>query len=100
MRIKTIKEILEEYDFELDRILENIKDKKAKMVLLQFPDGLKPYSTVIVDYLKEQTKNKVEFLIWIETCYGACDIPVLPQKIEKQVDLTIQFGHNSLQPSH
>ena len=98
MENKTIREIQEEYDFELDKILKNINEKKAKLVLLQFPDGLKPYATAVVDYFREQTKNKVEFLIWIESCYGACDIPVLPQKIEKQVDLVVQFGHDSMMP--
>ena len=98
MKTKTIEEIQEEYDFELDKVLKEIEKIKAKIVLLQFPDGLKPYATTVVDYLREKTKNKVEFLIWIETCYGACDIPVLPQKIEKQVDLTIQFGHSSMMP--
>jgi len=72
--------------------VNKIRKSKARVVLLQFPDGLKPYSTIIVDELREQTKNKIEFLIWIETCYGSCDIPVLPQKIEKQVDLVVQFG--------
>ncbi len=87
---KTIHEILEEYDLELDKIIKEINSIKAKLVLLQFPDGLKPYSTAVVDYLTEQTKNKVEFLIWIETCYGACDIPVLSQKLEKQIDFMVK----------
>ena len=100
MKTKTIKEILEEYDLELDKVISNIKKSKAKLVLLQFPDGLKPYATSIVDYLEEKTKGKVEFLIWIESCYGACDTPVLSKNVEKQVDLVVQFGHNSLQPSH
>jgi 2-(3-amino-3-carboxypropyl)histidine synthase len=95
---KTIEEIQEEYDLELNRVLIEIKKIKAKLVLLQFPDGLKPYATAVVDYLKEKTNNKIEFLIWLGSCYGACDTPVLSQKIEKQVDLTIQFGHSGMMP--
>jgi 2-(3-amino-3-carboxypropyl)histidine synthase len=95
---KTIKEIQEDYYLELDKIIKEINSTKAKLVLLQFPDGLKPYATAVVDYLTEQTKGKVEFLIWIETCYGACDIPVLSQKLEKEIDLVVQFGHSSLMP--
>ena len=45
--IKTIEEIEQEYDIELERIVANIKKQKAKRVLLQFPDGMKPYSTTI-----------------------------------------------------
>jgi len=98
MENKTITEILEDYDLELDSIVKEINKIKAKIVLLQFPDGLKPYATAVTDYLSEQTKGKVEFLIWIETCYGACDMPVLSQKLEKQIDLVVQFGHSSLMP--
>ncbi len=95
-----LKELNEKYDLELDKIVENIKKQKAKLVLLQFPDGLKLHSTDIVDYLMEKTNNKVEFLIWFDTCFGACDIPVFPKEIEKKIDLTIQFGHNELMPEY
>jgi len=94
----TIAEIQEKYDLELDKIISKIRKKKAKVVLLQFPDGLKPYATTIVDELEEKTNDKVEFLIWLDTCYGACDTPVLGKDIEKEVDLIVQFGHNELMP--
>jgi len=96
MQPLSISDIEEKYDLELPNILENIKKSKAKLALLQFADGLKPYATTIVDYLRENTD--AEFLIWFETCYGACDTPVLSKDLEKQIDLVIQFGHSSLQP--
>ena len=83
---KTIKEIEEEYDFELDKIVKQAKAKKAKMVLLQFPDGLKPYAPVIADELSEKLP-KVEFRISLDSCFGACDIP------QTDCDLIVQFGH-------
>lgn len=89
-----MKELEEKYDFELDRVVSEIKKKKAKLVVLQFPDGLKPYATTIVDYLEEETK--AEFLIWFGTCFGACDTPIGLEKLK--VDLVIQFGHNELMP--
>jgi len=94
----TMDEINEKYDLELNKIINNIKKCKAKLVLLQFPDGLKQYATIIVDYLEEKTDNKIEFLIWLDTCYGACDIPILGKEVEKQIDLIVQFGHNELMP--
>jgi len=98
--MKTIEELNEIYDLELDKVIANIKKQKSKIVLLQFPDGLKPYATAVVDYLHEQTDGKVEFLIWMESCFGACDTPVLGKDIEKKIDLMIQFGHNELLPSY
>ena len=65
--MKTIAELQEEYDLELDKIEETIKKSKSRNVLLQFPDGLKPYSAVVVDYLQGKCKN-VNFLIWFGLC--------------------------------
>jgi len=89
MQKKTISEINEEYDLELERIMAVIKKEKAKRVLIQLPDGLKPYATVIVDYLEEKISN-VGFFIWLGSCFGACDVPIMPE-----VDLIVQFGHSA-----
>jgi len=96
MKIKTIQELGENYDLELKNVISKIKKKKVKLVLLQFPDGLKPFATVIVDYLKEKTN--AEFLIWFGSCFGACDVPVGLENMK--IDLIIQFGHNEMMPDY
>lgn len=96
--VKTIQELEEKYDLELEKVVGEIKSKKAKLVLLQFPDGLKPYATAVVDFLREKTDSK--FLIWFGDCFGACDTPVLGDKLEKKVDLVIQFGHSEMMPNY
>jgi len=98
MEKKTLMELEDKYDLELDVVVDKIKKNKAKLVLLQFPDGLKQYATVVVDYLQEQTK--AEFLIWLDSCFGACDTPVGLDKIKPKIDLVIQFGHNNLMPNY
>lgn len=95
---KDLKDLKEIYDLELDKVVKEINKKKAKLVLLQFPDGLKVYATAIVDYLEENTK--AEFLIWMDSCFGACDIPIGLEKIKPKIDLIIQFGHNELMPNY
>ena len=90
----TIKKIQKKYDLELENIVDKIKKTKVKSVLLQFPDGLKPYATAIVDYLNEKTKT--EFIIWFGSCYGACDTPINIEKLKPKIDLIIQFGHNEM----
>jgi 2-(3-amino-3-carboxypropyl)histidine synthase len=87
MQNKTIQEIEKDYDLELGRVVETIEKKKAKKVLLQFPDGMKPYSVAVVDALKERIKN-IELSIWMGSCFGACDVP------NSDADLIIQFGHS------
>jgi 2-(3-amino-3-carboxypropyl)histidine synthase len=95
---KTIQELQEKYDLELKRVVSEIKKAKAKLILLQFPDGLKPYATAVVDYLENETN--AEFLIWLGTCFGACDTPLEVEKLKPRVDLIIQFGHNEMMPSY
>ena len=96
--MKTLQELEEKYDLELNKIINQIKKQKAKIVLLQFPDGLKPYATAVVDYLEKNTG--AEFVIWLGTCFGACDVPVGLEKLQLKIDLVVQFGHNELQPSY
>ena len=88
MEKKTILEINEIYDLELDKIIKTIKQKKAKKVLLQFPDGMKPYSTVIADEIEKKANCKC--MIWLGDCFGACDVP---NTDNLDIDLVIQFGH-------
>ena len=91
---KTIQELNEKYDLELDKVINEIKKKKAKLVLLQFPDGLKPYATAVVDELEEKTSS--EFVIWFDTCFGACDTPIGLENLN--IDLVVQFGHSEIVP--
>jgi 2-(3-amino-3-carboxypropyl)histidine synthase len=76
-----------EYDLELDKVISQIKKQKAKLVCIQLPDGLKDKATSIVDEIEKKTKARC--LIWLNSCYGSCDIPQLDK-----VDLLIQFGHS------
>lgn len=94
--MKKLKDIQKLYDLELERVSDSIKQSKSKRVLIQFADGLKPYATEVADYLEEKTG--AEILIWLGSCYGACDIPVGLESLG--VDLTVQFGHNSMMPTY
>lgn len=95
---KSISEIERTYNLELKKVIEEIKKAKAKLVLLQFPEGLKMYATTIVDYLEKNTKS--EFLIWMDSCFGACDVPIGLEQLKPKIDLIIQFGHNELMPNY
>lgn len=98
MEVKSIKDIEKRYNLELDKIVKKIKSTKAKLVLLQFPDGLKQYATSVVDYLEEKTN--AEFLIWLGSCFGACDTPTGIEKLIPKIDLVVQFGHNEIMPRY
>jgi len=82
---------MKEYNLELEKIIKKIKKERAKIVCLQFPEGLKPSALATADIIEKETKAKC--LIWLGSCYGACDIPNL-DKLKPKIDLLIQFGHS------
>jgi len=79
-----------EYDLELDKVADKIKSEKAKTVCIQLPDGLKPEAKQIFEALEEKTGARI--LIWLASCYGACDIPTQAENLG--VDLLVQWGHS------
>lgn len=79
-----------EYDLELERAADEIKKAKARRVCIQLPDGIKPMAKQIADDLK--SKTSAEIIIWLGSCFGACDIP--KQVEDLKVDLLIQWGHS------
>ena len=94
--MKTIRDLEKNYEVDFEKIINEIKKQKAKLVLLQFADGLKPYATSVVNFLEKETN--AEFLIWLGDCFGACDTPVLPSEIK--VDLVVQIGHSAYAPTY
>ncbi len=76
------------YNLELNKAIKEIKTSKAKTVCIQLPEGLKPKAKEIADKIEKETNAKV--LIWLGSCFGACDVPDLKGK----ADLLIQWGHS------
>jgi 2-(3-amino-3-carboxypropyl)histidine synthase len=78
------------YDLEEARLIEEIKRRSPRRVLLQLPEGLKPYAAKLAGRL--ETATGVEVLVSGDPCYGACDL-ALPQMKEVHADLLIHVGH-------
>ncbi|MBN1683079.1 diphthamide biosynthesis enzyme Dph2 [Candidatus Bathyarchaeota archaeon] len=79
------------YNFELDTVIKEIEKRNAKKVLLQLPDGLRPYAFQLANKIREI--KKIEVILLGDSCYGACDIAIRQAK-ELEVDLLIHYGHN------
>ena len=80
-----------DFDFELETIVEKIRQNKAKKIVLQLPDGLKPKAVHISKELEKLSGAAV--YIWFRSNFGACDTP---QHIrEKGFDLIVNFGHSA-----
>jgi len=85
-----------EYDFEIERIVKEIKKLKArpgnvKKVGLQFPEGLKTRAVELAGEIEE--KSGAVTVIFADPCYGACDTKELEAK-KLGLDLMVQFGHD------
>ncbi|HIH11435.1 TPA: hypothetical protein HA241_04555 [Candidatus Woesearchaeota archaeon] len=78
------------YNTEVEKAIRAIQEKRAKIVCIQLPDGLKPDAGAIADVIREKTSARV--LIWLGSNFGACDIPLGLQRMG--VDLLISWGHN------
>ena len=77
--------------FDLPKILEIIKARKAKIVGLQFPEGLKRQGPALAKQIEEQAGVLV--IISGDPCYGACDID---ERLLDTVDVLFHFGHSRI----
>lgn len=81
------------YDLELERVVSEIDERQAKRVLLQLPDGMRPFALQLVEAIEKGTEANV-FLSG-DSCYGACDI-ALTQAEQLGVDLIVHYGHTPM----
>jgi 2-(3-amino-3-carboxypropyl)histidine synthase len=80
------------FDFEEQRIRQEIVRLDAKRVLLQMPQGLKPQATIIAKIVEDYGATPI---ISFDPCYGACDIAET-DAASLGVDLILHFGHARL----
>jgi len=79
------------YDFEIGRIVQRVKKAKAKVVGLQFPEGLKTRAVSVAREIEKKTGCTA--VIFVDPCYGACDTKE-PEAEKLGVDVIFQFGHD------
>jgi 2-(3-amino-3-carboxypropyl)histidine synthase len=82
-----------DYDFEMKKVLEEIKKNKAEFIGLQFPEGLKKYAVDIAREIEEETDART--VIFIDPVYGACDTKE-KDAVRLNLDLVIHFGHTGM----
>ena len=85
-----------EWDYELDRIIEEIQEKDGKKVGLQFPEGLKRRGPAVADDLRELAPDDVTFMLSGQPCYGACDLDTF---LMRRTDVFVHFGHSPMKNS-
>ncbi|MGB9841908.1 MAG: diphthamide biosynthesis enzyme Dph2 [Candidatus Bathyarchaeales archaeon] len=80
------------FDFEEERIKQEIAKLGAKRVLLQLPEGLKSEGPRLAKIIEGTGALPI---ISADPCYGACDLATAEAE-QLGVDLIIHFGHAKL----
>jgi len=80
------------FDFEEERIKQEILRLGAKRVLIQLPEGLKPEAPNLARSIE---KLGVLPVVSADPCYGACDLATSEAE-NLGVDLIIHYGHAKL----
>lgn len=71
----------------ISELIEKLRNRGAKTVALQFPEGLKRRSAEISSSLKDAG---FEVIVSGDPCYGACDLALDSLKF---ADVLVHFGH-------
>jgi 2-(3-amino-3-carboxypropyl)histidine synthase len=74
----------------INNLASEIKQKGAKKIMIQLPEGLKINSTKIIEDMKDAG---IECLFASDTSFGACDLRDREAK-EMNCDLLVHVGHN------
>src|SRR3972149_11408738 len=80
------------FDFEEERIKQEITKLNAKRVLLQLPEGLKPEASRLSKIVEKAGALPI---ISGDPCYGGCDVAASAAE-DLDVDLIVHFGHAKL----
>jgi 2-(3-amino-3-carboxypropyl)histidine synthase len=83
---------MKQFDFEEERVKQEILKLGAKRVLIQLPEGLKPEATRLAKIIE---KSGALPIISADPCYGACDLATVEAE-SLGVDLIIHYGHSKL----
>ena len=79
------------FELDLNRTIELICSRGARLVGLQVPEGLKRAASGIAKQIKDQTGAEV--IISGDPCYGACDVDMA---LCDEVDIMLHLGHAEL----
>ena len=84
------------FDFETERLKEEIRKRGAKRVFFQLPEGLKIKGPCLASIAEKL--GAVAF-VSADPCYGACDLAVQEAK-SLGADLLVHYGHSEIISQH
>lgn len=87
------------FNLKEDMLVNEVQRKKANLVIIQLPEGLKPEGPRLASVIEERTDASA--IIIADPCYGACDL-ALSEAESLGADMIIHYGHTEMmqQTSH
>lgn len=79
------------YDLEMGRVAQEIVKRRARRVLLQLPDGLKPKGFDLARGIEKRTGALV--MLSSSHCFGSCDLATDEAKA-LGADVIVHYGHS------
>ena len=76
-------------NFEFPKLIEELKKRSPKKVLVQLPEGIKQNAIEIAKVIEDL---KIEVIFSGETAWGGCAIAV-QEALDLKADLIVHFGH-------
>jgi len=83
------------YNFEMHKVIHQVRSTRASCVGLQFPEGLLLFALAVADILEKHTGAGT--LILGDVCYGACCVGDAQARAHG-CDMLVHFGHSCLVP--
>lgn len=80
------------FDLEEKRLSEEVRKRRAKCVLIQLPEGLKPYGLYLASIVE---KTGAIAIVSADPCYGACDLATSDAE-SLDADLIVHYGHSKM----
>jgi 2-(3-amino-3-carboxypropyl)histidine synthase len=82
------------FDFEIERLKEEITKRGAKRVLFQLPEGLKTQGPCLASTAEKLGSVAI---VSADPCYGACDLAFEAAEA-LGADLVVHYGHSPMTP--
>jgi len=83
---------LSTFDLEEEKLENETRKRKAKLVLIQLPEGLKPHGPRLAAVVE---KTGALAIVSADPCYGACDLATVEAE-RIGADLIVHYGHTEM----
>jgi len=80
------------FNLEEKRLKQEIMKRKARRILIQLPEGLKPYGSYLASIVE---KTGALAIVSADPCYGACDLATSEAE-SLNADLIVHYGHSKM----